>query len=302
MLQKHISQYSDEELQAWIQQLVDDKTPENMTIEYKSEEAFGEKFKLEIAKDISSFANTKGGVIIYGIPEESVHKETEKLAIPSSDYGTEPIPNFVSRLENILIDTISPHLPDIWIREVPILEKPNLRVYVVWHPESWLKPHMVEGYQELRYYRRGLRRTVRMTEIEVMLEVEKGEYKAIENLAHGQKCMVVLMVALAEGEFPLIVDQPEDALHAPGIEEGIVSTLRSRRGIRQCLFATRNANIIVSADAEQIFALRADAHKGELVSCGCLDNYDQKSLVIYHVEGGEEAFERRKTKYSLSPN
>ena len=138
--------------------------------------------------------------------------------------------------------------------------------------------------------------------IEVMLEVEKGEYKAIENLAHGQKCMVVLMVALAEGEFPLIVDQPEDALHAPGIEAGIVSTLRSRRGIRQCIFATRNANIIVSADAEQIFALKADAHQGELVSCGCLDNFDQKSLVIYHVEGGEEAFERRKTMYSLRPN
>lgn len=167
MLQKHISQYSDEELQAWIQQLVDDKTPENTTIEYKSEEAFGERFKLEIAKDISSFANTKGGVIIYGMPEESVHNETEELAIPRSEYGTEPIPNFVSRLENILIDTISPHLPDIWIREVPVLDKPNLRVYVVWHPESWLKPHMVEGYQELRYYRRGLRRTIRMTETEV---------------------------------------------------------------------------------------------------------------------------------------
>lgn len=137
--------------------------------------------------------------------------------------------------------------------------------------------------------------------IEVMLMVEKGEYRQIEALAHGQKCMVVLMVALAEGEFPLIVDQPEDALHAPGIEEGIVSILRSRRGARQCIFATRNANIIVSADAEQILALDADAHHGELVGCGCLDKFDQKHLVIYHVEGGEEAFERRQTKYSLRP-
>lgn len=137
--------------------------------------------------------------------------------------------------------------------------------------------------------------------IEVMLRVEKGEYRPIEALAHGQKCMVVLMVALAEGDFPLLVDQPEDALHAPSIEEGIVSTLRSRRGARQCIFATRNANIIVSADAEQILALRADAHHGELVSCGCLDKFDQRLLVIYHVEGGEEAFERRQTTYSLRP-
>lgn len=137
--------------------------------------------------------------------------------------------------------------------------------------------------------------------IEVMLRVGKEEYKPIEELAHGQKCMVVLRVALAEGDFPLVVDQPEDALHAPGIEEGIVSTMRSRRGIRQCIFATRNANIIVSADAEQILALKADAHKGVLASCGCLDRFKQKELVIYHVEGGLEAFQRRQRIYYLAP-
>jgi len=142
--------------------------------------------------------------------------------------------------------------------------------------------------------------------IEVMLDVSKdvgkSEYKAIESLAHGQKCMVVLMVALAEGQAPLIVDQPEDALHAPGIEEGIVSTLRSRRGVRQSIFATRNANIIVSADAEQILPLSADAHNGKLVGCGCLDSFDQRNLVVYHVEGGDEAFQRRQAKYFLRPN
>lgn len=138
-------------------------------------------------------------------------------------------------------------------------------------------------------------------EIEVMLQVAAGTYKRIEDLAHGQKCMVILMIALAEGDFPLVVDQPEDALHAPGIELGIVSTLRFRRGIRQCLFATRNANIIVSADAEQILPLNADATHGELVGCGCLDNFDQKNLVLYHVEGGEEAFSRRQTMYYLKP-
>lgn len=138
--------------------------------------------------------------------------------------------------------------------------------------------------------------------IEVKLKIGPTEYKPIEALAHGQKCMVVLMVALAEGQSPLIVDQPEDALHAPGIEEGIVTTLRSRRGIRQSIFTTRNANIIVSADSEQILPLSADARNGKLVGCGCLDSYDQKKLVIYHVEGGDEAFQRRQTKYTLRPN
>ena len=137
--------------------------------------------------------------------------------------------------------------------------------------------------------------------IEVNLEVAQGTYRRLEDLSHGQKCMVILMVALAEGDFPLLVDQPEDALHAPSIEKGIVSTLRSDRGARQCVFATRNANILVSADAEQLVALEADAHKGEVAGTGSLDRFDHRRLIIYHVEGGEEAFQRRKTMYTLEP-
>ena len=138
--------------------------------------------------------------------------------------------------------------------------------------------------------------------IEVQLQVEQGNYRPLEELSHGQKCMVVLMVALAEGDFPLLVDQPEDALHAPSIEEGIVATLRSDRGARQCIFATRNANILVSADAEQIIALRADAQHGQVAGTGSLDRFDHRQLIIYHVEGGEEAFQRRKTMYTLEPS
>ena len=138
--------------------------------------------------------------------------------------------------------------------------------------------------------------------IEVNLQVTQGTYRRLEELSHGQKCMVVLMVALAEGDFPLLVDQPEDALHAPSIEKGIVSTLRSERGTRQCIFATRNANILVSADAEQIIALEADAQNGHVAGTGSLDRFDHRQLVIYHVEGGEQAFSRRKTMYTLEPS
>ena len=138
--------------------------------------------------------------------------------------------------------------------------------------------------------------------IEVNLQVAQGSYRPLEDLSHGQKCMVVLMVALAEGEFPLLVDQPEDALHAPSIEKGIVSTLRSGRGTRQCIFATRNANILVSADAEQIIALEADAQNGQVAGTGSLDRFDHRQLIVYHVEGGEQAFSRRQTMYTLEPS
>src|SRR5439155_12432142 len=95
--------------------------------------------------------------------------------------------------------------------------------------------------------------------IDCRLSVGTNTYKDLEALAHGQKCTVILMVALAEGNFPVLADQPEDALHAEFIEKHIVNTLRERRGVRQYIFSTRNANILVSGDAEQVFVLQSDA-------------------------------------------
>ena len=136
--------------------------------------------------------------------------------------------------------------------------------------------------------------------VKVQFAVESQRYRDLEDLAHGQKCTVVLMIALAEGEFPLLVDQPEDALHAPWIEEYIVTSLRRRRGARQCVFATRSANVLVSADAEQIIALRATALRGTVDRSGTLDSFETRDLVLYHVEGGERPFERRQAKYAAS--
>jgi hypothetical protein len=133
----------------------------------------------------------------------------------------------------------------------------------------------------------------------VRFAVEPQTYRDLEALAHGQKCTVVLMISLAEGNFPLLVDQPEDALHAPWIESYIVSTLRSRRGRRQCLFGTRSANVAVSSDAEQVLALKADANRGMVDRSGAIDRFDTRELLLFHVEGGKEAFKRRQDKYGL---
>ena len=43
---------------------------------------------------------------------------------------------------------------------------------------------------------------------------DDGQYVAIEDLAHGQRCTAILVTLLADGATPILVDQPEDALHA----------------------------------------------------------------------------------------
>lgn len=136
--------------------------------------------------------------------------------------------------------------------------------------------------------------------IHIRFSLADGSYRAIEHLAHGQKCTVVLMVAMAEGKTPLLVDQPEDALHPPYIEQNIVATLREQRGRRQYIFATRNANILVSGDAEQVIVIDADANSGRIEQTGCVDGIDTRDPVIHHLEGGRDAFARKSAKYGAA--
>lgn len=129
---------------------------------------------------------------------------------------------------------------------------------------------------------------------------ETGSHEDIENLAHGQKCTAILIIAMADGAEPLLIDQPEDALHAPWIEEHLVSRLRDMRGGRQCIFATRSPGIVASADAEMIIALEASADHGRVAAAGSLERHDLNEQTLYHLEGGPDPFKRRTDKFAVS--
>jgi PHP family Zn ribbon phosphoesterase len=129
---------------------------------------------------------------------------------------------------------------------------------------------------------------------------EGGAYVGIEELSHGQKCTAILVVLLADGENPVLVDQPEDALHAPWIEDYLVERLRELRGSRQYIFATRSPGLVVSADSEQIITMRASASSGEVEASGSLERHDLNDLALHHLEGGRPPFERRARKLSAA--
>jgi AAA domain/PHP domain len=129
---------------------------------------------------------------------------------------------------------------------------------------------------------------------------QSDSYTPIENLAHGQKCTAILIILLADGATPVLVDQPEDALHAPWIEEYLVERLRDLRGSRQYLFPTRSPGIVVSADAEQIVTLSATAGRSEVEAVGSLERHDLNKLALFHLEGGPVPFKRRTKKLAVS--
>lgn len=79
--------------------------------------------------------------------------------------------------------------------------------------------------------------------------------------------------------------------------------LRSLRGSRQYLFATRSPGIVVSGDAEQIVTMKATAGHGEVEAVGSLEHYELNAFALEHLEGGRIPFSRctLKLKVSVDP-
>ena len=168
MLEKHPDTMTDTELYEKIDSWVSTKTPESIFIDYKKELKFNDqKEKIDLAKDVSSFANTKGGCLLYGIDEDRHNKDS--APIPKEDYGIEPIKGELIDVENILSSIISPPLPELRIRQISVENKVDKYVYLIWHPKSWMAPHMVSGFKNNRYYKRGNFKSEPMEEHEIDL-------------------------------------------------------------------------------------------------------------------------------------
>ena len=80
MLLKHPDQYSDKDLEIWIQNLVHDQVSEGPRLDYKQAISLNsEKERLEAAKDISSFANEIGGTSSTGYPKKGSQTMSQYL-------------------------------------------------------------------------------------------------------------------------------------------------------------------------------------------------------------------------------
>ena len=130
-------------------------------------------------------------------------------------------------------------------------------------------------------------------------------WQALEDLSTGQKATAVLLLLLLESDAPLIVDQPEDDLDNRFITEGVVPRMREEKQRRQFIFSTHNANIPVLGDAELIVGLSASGEaehgQGRIAPehMGSIDSQPVRELVEEILEGGKEAFERRRRKYGF---
>ena len=123
--------------------------------------------------------------------------------------------------------------------------------------------------------------------------------KPLRKHSLGQRASALILFLLTQKENNvLIIDQPEDDLDNQSIYDEVIKELKKLKGNMQFIFATHNANIPVLGDSEKIVACSYDLEKINTHS-GTIDNHQTQRFIVDIMEGGDEAFNRRKNIYSI---
>ena len=123
--------------------------------------------------------------------------------------------------------------------------------------------------------------------------------KELKHHSLGQRASALLLYVLSQRQNDvIIIDQPEDDLDNQTIYDDVIKLLREMKPHAQFIFATHNANFPVLGDAEQVHAcLYQDEQVA--VQSGSIDARPVQDAIINIMEGGQEAFNRRKEVYNL---
>ena len=128
----------------------------------------------KLLKQVSAFANTQGGYLIFGIKEKGRGEYPENiLGIDTSDINTE-------RLEQIILTGVQPRL-NVGIRRIDMNSTKSILIIEV--PNSYLKPHM--NMEDKKFYKRYEFEASPMTEMEIS---DAYKRRQIENWASSDLC------------------------------------------------------------------------------------------------------------------
>lgn len=123
--------------------------------------------------------------------------------------------------------------------------------------------------------------------------------KELKHHSLGQRASALLLYVLSQRQNDvIIIDQPEDDLDNQTIYDDVIKLLREMKPHTQFIFATHNANFPVLGDAEQVQACQYQDEK-VVIKSGSIDARPVQEAIINIMEGGREAFNRRKEVYNL---
>lgn len=131
--------------EADLQQLIANEVEESTSLEYKRAASLGKDNdrKNEIFKDVSAFANSAGGVLVYGVAEAD-GKPSHIDPVDPNVYGKE-------WLEDIITSNVQPRIDGLHINPVPLAGANAGRVVYVLTISQGLTAHQA---RDKKYYKR----------------------------------------------------------------------------------------------------------------------------------------------------
>ena len=158
-----------------IRSLIANRVEENRNLEYKAAGALSDSDgkKREISKDVSAFANSDGGTIVYGLAE---YQEKERCHLPEKIDPVDRKQFTREWLEQVIQGNISPNIEGL---EIEVIDAgSDTAVYVVNVPAS-TTAHMAK---DQRYYRRHNFSSVPMDDYEVRMVMNRLRTPQLEIL------------------------------------------------------------------------------------------------------------------------
>ena len=127
---------------------VDNEVPEGKRIDYKEKLSIGpDKDKKEFLADVTSFANTSGGYLIYGIIED------KGIAIELKGIHIDNAEDEINKMENIIKQGVEPRIHNVHIIAVE-LSNSNY-AFVIKIGQSLNSPHRVTIKGHDKFYSRA---------------------------------------------------------------------------------------------------------------------------------------------------
>lgn len=151
--------------------LIENRVEENLNLEYKAAMALDKHptRTIEISKDISAFANSDGGILIYGIKEDNQLKHIPKELDPVNRK------NFPKEwLEQIINDKIRPRIENLKIHPVDISDEEV--VYVI----QITKSDTAHQADDKKYYKRFNFQSVPMYDYEIRDILNRQRHPKLE--------------------------------------------------------------------------------------------------------------------------
>ena len=145
-------------------------TQESIELDFKESGSLQatDKKKDDISKDVSAFANSAGGTIIYGMTEDKVTHVATGL-----DTGSNPAEITKEWLEQVINSKIHRRIDGVRIRQIELTTThPGKVAYIVYVPSSTRAPHQAA---DKRFYKRFNFQSVPMEEYEIRDVSHRGE-------------------------------------------------------------------------------------------------------------------------------